>query len=319
MAQRPKPKKRLFALTLLLWGGLTLACHLPGLASPPTPFAFPTPNLTLTALFSPPPPQASSPAGPTPTMAGVPLSPTPVPSPSPLPMPTPTPVPALSPTPVTYPEREPRVLAPLASSPITIDGDWSEWPVLYNYVFEYAVYGAGNYTGETDLAGIYRVAWDANYLYLAVRVIDDRYVQLAHGALLYKGDSFEIQVDTARDADYFVAGLNNDDFQFGFSPGNPLGTNPEAYRWYPAPLAGVPAGVRLAVQDLGGPYLFEVALPWSQLQITPYQGLRMGFCISLSDNDEPGTQQQQTLLSNCSRRTLTNPTTWGTLILTGTP
>lgn len=316
----PRRKMLRLALFLLAVGLTTLACSLSGLAvKPPTPFSFPTPNLTLTALFNPaliPSPTAASgpPATLPPTVA--PTSPAPPPSPVP---PTATPAPVFSPTPVSYPVREPRVLAPLAVSPLTIDGDWSEWPVLYNYVFKYVVFGADQYTGQGDLAGIFRVAWDAQYLYLGVRVIDDRYVQLASGANLYKGDSFEIQVDTQRNADYFVAALNNDDYQFGFSPGNPLGTNPEAYRWYPAGLAGVPAGVKMAVQDLGNAYLFEVALPWSQMQMIPYQGLKLGFCISLSDNDDVGSQKQQTMMSNCPRRQLTDPTTWGTLILTGTP
>ncbi|HEY57675.1 MAG TPA: hypothetical protein G4O04_03930 [Anaerolineae bacterium] len=314
-------RKTLLPVLLLALGLTALACSLPGLAvSPPTPFVFPTPNLTLTALFNPAPAATlAAPTAPPTTLATVgPASPV-ASSPPPAPTATTQPTLVISPTPVSYPEREPRVLAPLATSPLTIDGDWAEWPVLYNYVFNYVVFGADQYTGQGDLAGIFRVAWDADYLYLGVRVTDDRYVQLASGAMLYKGDSFEIQVDTARNADYFVSALNNDDDQFGFSPGNPLGTNPEAYRWYPAGLAGVPAGVRLAAQDLGNAYLFEVAVPWSQLQVTPYQGLRLGFCISLSDNDDVGAQKQQTLMSNCPRRRLTDPTTWGTLILTGAP
>ncbi len=303
-----------------------LACTLGQAIAPPTPFPFPTPNLTLTALFNPTqvlptsgvPTSAPPTAYLTPTTA-LPTS-TPPPTPTAPPPPTPSPSPLPSPTlPPTYPDREPRVYAPLAATGITLDGDWSEWPVIYNYVLKHVVYGADHYSGPGDLSGIYRLAWDATYLYIGVRIGDDRYVQEATGAALYKGDSLEIQVDTNRNGDYFVTSLNNDDFQLGFSAGKPFGAAPEAYRWYPAPLAGPLPQVSIAAQDLGGAHLLEIAVPWSVLQVQPYQGLKLGFCLSLSDNDHEGVQEQQTMLSNCPRRRLTDPTTWGTLILRGAP
>ena len=77
--------------------------------------------------------------------------------------------------------------------------------------------------------------------------------------------------------------------------------------------------MNIAAQDLGGARLLEIAVPWSVLQVQPYQGLKLGFCLSLSDNDHEGVQVQQTMLSNCPQRRLTDPTTWGTLILKGAP
>ena len=41
----------------------------------------------------------------------------------------------------------------------------------------------------------------------------------------------------------------------------------------------------------------------------------VGFCLNLSDNDVPGTAQQQTLISTAPTRKWGDPTTWGTLIL----
>ncbi len=315
------PLSFLSVLLLLLLLTVPACTLLQGRLTPPTPFVFSSPNPTLTALFapltatptSPPaPPTATAPPLPsvTPTASPVPPSATPAPSATPPPA-SPTPLPSV---------RQPQVLAPYAVSRLHIDGDWSEWPVLYNYVFKHVVYGADKYSGRADLSGIYRVAWDERYLYVGVRVIDDRYVQEAKGRNLYKGDSFEIQVDTNLFGDFFVAALNNDDYQLGFSAGPTVGTHMEAYRWYPAYLAGPIAGVKMGAQTLsGGAYLVEVAVPWNQLQVTPYQGLKLGFCISLSDNDNDGKQKQQTMISNCPHRRLTDPTSWGTLILAGAP
>jgi len=46
----------------------------------------------------------------------------------------------------------------------------------------------------------------------------------------------------------------------------------------------------------------------------PTPNTRMGFAINLSDNDASGQAVQQTMLSNDPFRTLTDPTTWGTLV-----
>ncbi len=296
-----------------------MACSV--LPATPTPFVFPTPNLTLTALFNP---DQGIPPTATPIVLA---SPTPLPSPTPPQVIVATPTaaqPTTPPTPApppTRPDSNGAAIAPFASSPITIDGDWSEWPKRYNYVFHYVVYGAAEYGGKDDLEGFFRVAWDKTYFYFGARVHDDRYIQPVTGASLYKGDSLEVLLDTQLGADYYTTYLSADDHQYGFSAGDPIGTNPEVYRWYPAGLAGWPNGAKIAARDLGGGfYLVEAAIPWSVIGVTPYTGLIMGFCASLSDNDKANRQAvQQSMLSNCPNRTLTNPTTWGSLVLGAAP
>jgi hypothetical protein len=200
----------------------------------------------------------------------------------------------------------------------TIDGDWSEWKdVGTEYPANYVVFGKDNWKNEDDLSSSYYVGWDGKNLYIAVKVHDDRYVQNSTGENIFKGDSIELLIDTNVAGDYYVDALNTDDYQIGISPGRPtIGDgNREAYRWYPIKQKGALSNVTIGAQDEGAIYRVEAAIPWSDLGVTPQRGMHLGFCISVSDNDSPGNQVQQSMVSNVSTRHLTDPTTWGDLIL----
>lgn len=198
----------------------------------------------------------------------------------------------------------------------TIDGDWTEWKGKgKEYPARNVVYGKSNRVDEADSGLSYYVGWDANNLYIAVKVGDDKYVQEATGENIYKGDSIELLIDTDLQGDFFVQSLNSDDYQIGLSPGRPdtSGTR-EAYRWYPSGKAGALTNVTIGSVSSSGIWRLEAAIPWSVLGITPYKGMHLGFAISVSDNDNPGTQQES-MVSNAPGRMLTDPTTWGDLVL----
>jgi hypothetical protein len=179
------------------------------------------------------------------------------------------------------------------------------------------VYGAGDYIGEADLSATVMVGWDSKYLYIGARVIDDLYVQLANGSQLYKGDSVEVMLDKNISGDYYYNVLSPDDYQLGVSPGNPsIGTNPEAYLWYPVAIRGWVPQVQVAVSGTGDGYQVELAIPWNMYNVNPYSGQHFGFAFSVSDNDLSGQAVQQTMISNVPTRKLTQPMTWGDLTLT---
>ncbi len=313
---------------MLWWGGLVsaalligVACALPGLKAP-APFASPTPNLTMTAFFSPqlgvPPtatpglPVASSPAVPVPTATAPPAA-----SPSPAP-PTAAPVPpspTAPPQPTPLPSRPgPVVSAPLLwVAPARIDGNLDDWRTTTTYPIANVVYGAANYSGASDLSGTFRIGWDYRALYVAVQVVDDHLVQNEHGAAIYKGDDVEIQLDTNLYGDFYINAVNGDDYQIGLSPGSPPGTSPEAYLWYPPGKARALPEVDVGVKLTTDGYVLEAAIPWTIIGFKPYPGLKMGFAISISDDDDPTRAVQQTMLSNDPYRTLL-PTSWGTLV-----
>lgn len=306
--------------TALTAGLLLLAlfgCNLP--RPTPTPgIDFPTPNLTMTALFSPggilgtsTPPAATDPNT-DPSGAGTPVS-----GATPGPVITSTSsgssTPTVSGTGVI--RANARFTATFLDTPPVLDGIWDEWTNAA-YPARSVVYGANQRENTEDLEVSFRVGWDRDFLYLAVKVIDDRYVQNATGVLLYQGDSIEVQFDADLEGDLTVNSLNNDDFQLGISPGRPdtAGAR-EAYLWNPSNLAGARTDVRIAAVGGDGLYRVEIAIPWSLFGVTPEPGDQFGLSLNISDNDNPNENIQHTMISAVAGRTLSDPTTWGLLIL----
>ena len=279
-------------------------CTLPGAASP-TPFVFPTPNLTLTAIFAP----TTSPTAPTTTGA----SETPVVQST---QPVETSGPQATGTAALQNARPNGlpVTAEYLTQPPVIDGDLSEW-TGDQYGVNNVVFGASNWTGGADLSGTYSVGWDSANLYLAIKVTDDKFVQMSKGAYIYKGDSAEILLDSNLAGDFSGASLSTDDYQIGLSPGNFGSIQPEAYRWFPKSVAGSLSSVQVAASKTDSGYDLEARIPWTVFGVTPLSGDHYGFVLSISDDDLAGTAVQQSLVSSVSTRVLTNPTTWGTLVL----
>ncbi len=325
---------RVFLTIFIL--ALLAGCNLPTAAKTTAPSEVPPVDLTVTALFetavAPPPTETQGPAiatqtsqSPSATAQPAAAADTPLP-PSPTAVatlePSDTPVPH-TPTPVstaTLPSRRGGTTSEAAfmdPAPV-IDGNWSEWKkVAHEYPAQNVVYGKSNWSGEDDLNGSYYVGWDNTYLYLAVKVRDDKFVQLASGENIFKGDSVELLLDTNVRSDFYVQALNNDDYQIGISPGRPTiaDGNAEAYLWFPSAQKGRPDGVKIGAVDEGAVWRVEFAIPWDVFNITPKKGMHLGFVLSVSDNDKEGAQVQQSMVSSVPKRSLTDPTTWGDLLL----
>lgn len=278
----------------------------------------PAPNQTLTALVLALTPGSPDPVSPTNTLPAVVTATRSGASEATQPAPTATPA-NRTPQP-TVPNIRPRaqVEAKFLSAPPAIDGDWSEWKeITQEYPANSVVFGNENRTDDADLAGSFHIGWDERNLYIAVKVRDDRYVQNGAGEALYQGDSIEILLDTRLQEDYFYNRLSPDDFQLGISPGrpDPSGTK-EVFLWLPAGVAGARTGAQIATQAETGGYRMEAAIPWHFFEVTPEEGTHMGFALSVSDNDNPDQNVQQSMVSNNAERRLTDPTTWGDLYFT---
>lgn len=205
--------------------------------------------------------------------------------------------------------------APFLTTPPTIDGVWDEWK-NNAYPAKYVVFGGNNRTGEEDLEGSFRLGWDNQNLYLAVKVLDEKYVQNAAGADMFKGDSIEILVDTNLMGDLNTTQLSADDYQLGISFGKPdVNGTREAYLWYPSNLAGTKSSVVIASVRGDGVTRLEASIPWSVLGVSPSKGMTLGFAISFSDNDKESENVQQSMVSSAKNRTLIDPSTWGLLNL----
>lgn len=301
---------------------IVLACNLPILFSA-TP-SYPTPDLAMTALFNSgifgsltAPPTFS------PTVTNPPLTATisiETPTQPPIPV-TATPTYTISPPPTVE-------ITPLnpASRPIvvanylwdflpTLDGDWGEWTST-EYGANAVVFGSSRWSGPSDLSSSFKIGWDAKNLYIAAKVKDDIYVQTSTGQNLYKGDEIELQIDTNVDGDFYMSQLNSDDYQLGISAGRPdVNGFKEAVLYFPKSLARDLTEVQVASKAETGLYRVEFAIPWTVLNVTPVDGLRLGFVFCVSDNDLLSQNVQQSMVCNVPGRKLTNPRTWGDLIL----
>lgn len=249
-------------------------------------------------------------------------SPTPGATPTPL-ISNPTPATAAtplgaSPTPTTGSTTRPNgeELHALHATITSIDGDVSEWGDL-PYTVDEPVYQANNWLGVADQSVQFALAWDTANLYLAAHVTDDAHVQTQVGELIFRGDSLEILLDSNLADDFTSSELSADDYQLGLTPGEDKIGGPDAYLWFPANRAGQPTGVKVSARqdETGNGYYLEAAIPWSIFGLAPAGDDIYGFALSSSDNDTPGTAEQQSMISSSPVRALLDPTTWGTLVL----
>jgi hypothetical protein len=197
----------------------------------------------------------------------------------------------------------------LSSTPV-VDGIWGEWKTDI-YPANFLTFGNENWTGEEDLGASYRIGWDEKYLYLAVKIGDDTYVQNSTGQEIYNGDCIEILMDTNVPVDYSNGQLNNDDFQLGISPGNPKpGKGTEAFLWFPRLVDGSKSDVKIAAVEEDWGYRVETAIPWEIFGISPVPGMHYGFALRVLDNDEPLKEIRQTIVSNDRGIKIADPTSW---------
>jgi hypothetical protein len=308
------------SLAGVMLAGAVLACNLPGNNVQPTPSA-PTPNLTMTALFSivtkaPPISTPVSPGAATATSSQFPAATStqpPISGPTisltPLPLVTNTPQPTADPRPAG------RFEAKYMSTPPVLDGKWDEWSATA-YPARFIVFGKENWADKADLEGSFRVGWDSSNLYLATKVYDESYVQNATDVNLFKGDSVELLMDVDLPGDINSIQLTSDDYQLVFSPGmGGVSGIKETYLYNPANVAGPRTTVKIASIYEGGIIRMEIAVPWSVLGITPAAGKQFGFALSVNDNDISGQNVQQTMASSIQGRDYRNPTSWGLLEL----
>ena len=320
-----RSKLSLIALMCLV-ATLLAGCNFPlfGTTDVETP-SIPAPNQTMTRIVQ----QLSATVTLGPVFADTNTSTPMPPTPTETIVPTNTPKATKTPKPPTATSAPSRagdtILAAYMSAP-DLDGTWDEWKSP-QMPLNSVVYGKGNWTGEDDLSASYRVGWDDNYLYLAIKVVDDSYIQNATGDNLYKGDSLEVQLDTNYYGDFYTASLNNDDFQLGLSGGKAgagkytLAGPSEAYLWSPYGSAGGRSKVKMAFSrgvnfDDKPAYRAEIAIPWSTFGITPYNGMTLGFAFSVSDNDNKSKNVQESMISNAPNRvSVLDPTLWREMIL----
>ena len=201
------------------------------------------------------------------------------------------------------------------ASPVNLDGDLTLWPNGWIPI-RAVVWGADNYTGDSDLSADFQLLWSSDGLYIAVRVQDDLYRSGPAGTNMWQGDSFEIQFDRLLAEDFDDPVANGDDYQLGISFGPDL-NEIRAYRWLPAGQEGA-VTVPGAVLPIASGYQVEFLLPWLLFDMGPqdvFANATFGFNLSVNDNDADLPAQQTTISASPNRTDHKTPTEWGTLFL----
>jgi hypothetical protein len=131
------------------------------------------------------------------------------------------------------------------------------------------------------------------------------------------GDSPQLSLDMDLQGDYSEAVRNQDDWQIDFLPD---AAAPQVALWQLGSLSSrLFEEARVAVSLTPGGYLLEAALPWTSLGTSPQPGERLGVAANVNDNDTPGTNGQECIISSAPERQWDDPTTWGTLLLVPPP
>ena len=216
------------------------------------------------------------------------------------------------------------VTAVRVDTPPVLDGSLDEWADITSvrYLTTHAFFQAENWTGPDDLRAVWKLAWDADYLYIGVETFDDVHVQ-GESSRLWEGDSVDLEFDTDPGGDSEDGQVDLDDWQWILSPGNfddvepsfalLRGRGSEAFQGDSlnadllelAATAKTPAG-----------FILEARIPWRRMFVeNPPAGTVFGFSLSASDNDTPGTADQETMISNDPAFRVAEPQTWGTLTL----
>jgi hypothetical protein len=218
------------------------------------------------------------------------------------------------------------------SEPIKIDGNLSEWngvPGVKMADEKFFFVGQGmssaQWKGPADLSAFFRLRWDAEFLYLAIEVTDDKVTE-PHGSMAttdpdtgsWDDDGIELMLDTdgCGMPRYYIGDERHHEMHFVFSQKHPYvfdnfwKPQPGA----PQPMFKLPDGseeplayadevlakndvtARFGAAPYKGQFAFvrtakgfnlelRVALPGAKMTAINEGGQRIGFDLAINDND----------------------------------
>ncbi len=175
---------------------------------------------------------------------------------------------------------------PRCTRPVTVDGNLEEWFAL-PYVVDKPVWGdradqvLQRWTGPADLSYRVGAAYDANYLYVAVDVTDDKVIALP-GKSVWSQDAVMVYLDVSPQADGSLGKV----LELKASPavegsGAPFGAS-NSDKW--------PKGTRAAVARTPSGYAAEFAVPIDVLD-SGQNGSWDRFRLNIGVEDEDGAKK----------------------------
>jgi len=188
--------------------------------------------------------------------------------------------------------------------PPTVDGDLGDWSTEAGLSLDAdtaeGVFGDSLPEDADDLSAELRALWDADHLYLAVRVRDDTLV--ADSEALRDDDGVVLGVDGAYD--HLPGGDDDHEYTIGWDG---------RVTDFGAPTAAI----QVATRVVSGGYEVEVAIPLAELGGAPLQHDRIiGLTLGLRDDDDGGAGDS--FLVRDGEQTDYSSTEYGRLHLLGT-
>ncbi len=177
---------------------------------------------------------------------------------------------------------------PAVRGPKKIDGnldDWAKLPLVNHEPGAFAIDGKKAWQGEKDNLFSIGVAYDKDYLYIAVRVIDDQRKAI-RDKLPWQQDGIEVRID-ARPAARRSAGRGRNEMKdfllFALTP-SPEPDKPWLYRTKQK----LPDGCRYVCVRTREGFNTKIAVPTAYLDRmakTGWQGFRLNVCVDDLDDD----------------------------------
>lgn len=172
---------------------------------------------------------------------------------------------------ITDPGAPGTILARPAPGTIVIDG------VLNESSWDLSQPIAKVTTGAPNNTATFGVLWDANNLYIGVRVLDGNLYSDSQAP--WENDAVEVFIDANNNK---LSVFDGHDNQFI-----------KAYNTSQLFTKVAVTGVQHAYAAITGGYSVEISIPWSQLGITPAAGISFGFDVGYDDDDNGGARDGQ--------------------------
>ena len=211
---------------------------------------------------------------------------------------------------------------------ISIDGKLEDWNGVPKIKMKNRLRAQSRFVNKEkfaysgDFEASFMMLWDDDNIYLAVKVVDDKYVRVPdpRGKFDWQNDTMQIYIDAFCDArDKKIKGFDTNDYNYDFFP-NPEKENAVVFRRF-APEQQITGGTNPLLPNVVEPniktafkltengYIYEIAFP--KQYIVPVKlkaGETVGFCVYLNDRDNPEIKKCGVMKSSL---TLTPPGTGG--------
>lgn len=184
-----------------------------------------------------------------------------------------------------------------ANNAVVVDGKLYEPAWYLNGPVEEVV------IGTSDITGLFSTMWDENYLYVAVRVIDSTLNN--DSTDIWHDDSVEIYIDGNHNH-----GTSYDSFDRQFI----VGYSDNAIFSNQSTTGVLHDSFTLPASD---GYSVELAIPWSNIGITPSDGITIGFDVAINDDNNGGNRNSQLVWDGASNN-YNNTSSFGDLVLSTT-